>query len=158
MALSPSTTQFPEVNEGDTFSQTVTYIDLVDAPSEEGGSSPEAVEVTINSVTSSINDSYITIQHTNNVVTISGKYTSAFPGKSFKYIPKGGGLEVTAPYESVPAEINALITFTPVSTQSVTVTYTVNTNIGSATITQVVKNTWDTGKAQMIEVLSRGSL
>lgn len=162
MALTPSTTTFPVITEGVQFTQTVSYLteDTVTPPggSEEGGGTePTLVPVAVTSVISSIVDPAITITTVDNTVTISGMYTMAFPGKSFEYIPVGSEATTTSSYEQVPAHITALITFNPVTVLTTTVTYTVNTEAGSATITQVVNNTWDAGKAQMQNVLSRGT-
>ncbi len=163
MALTPSTTTFPVITEGVQFTQTVSYLteDTSTPPgggSEEGGGTePTLVPAIVTSVTSSISDPAITITTVDNSVTISGMYTMAFPGKSFEYIPIDSTSTVTSSYEQVPAHITALITFNPVTVLTTTVTYTVNTEAGSATITQVVNNTWDAGKAQMQTVLSRGT-
>ena len=162
MALTPSTTTFPVITEGVQFTQTVSYLteDTSTPPeggSEGGGTEPTLIPAVVIDVTSSIIDPAITITVVDNSVTIAGMYTMAFPGKSFEYIPVGSDATVTTSYEQVPAHITALITFNPVTVLTTTVTYTVNTEAGSATITQVVNNTWDAGKAQMQTVLTRGT-
>lgn len=161
MALTPSFTELSPVNEGQTFSESVTFND------EEAGAPPAEGEppgagtstpVTITSVTSSIVDSTIVITIADNVVTISGAYNNAFPGKTFKYIPKGHPEQlVVVPFNEIPAEIDALTGYNPVGSTSTTILYTVITSSGTATISQVVKNNWDAGKAQMLNALSRGA-
>ena len=161
MALTPTTTVFAPVFEAAEFSESVTYFN-----EEAGTTDPETGEtapgtslpVEIKSVTSSVQDSTIKIVINNNTVTISGAYNNAFPGKTFKYIPKGDPKSLlTVPFNEIPAEIDALTGYNPVRTTSTTVIYTVTTDVGSATITQVVNNNWDTGKAQMKNALARGA-
>ena len=160
--LTPALTVFPPVDEGQPFTQTVTYTVEVAAPPTEPPTEPpppgESFPVVITSVTSSIVDPSIVIEIQDNKVTITGPYSNAFPGKTFKYIPKGQpGVFVTVPFIEIPAEIDALTTYNPATTPSTTVTYTVETDAGSATITQVVNNNWDAGKALMLTALSRGA-
>jgi hypothetical protein len=160
MALSPTTTEFAEVDEGQEFSESVSYNDVeAGEPDPETGEPGEGTStpVTIESVISSIEDPSITIEISENTVTITGPYNNAFPGKTFKYIPLGQpGSLITVPFNEIPSEIDALTGYNPVGVLSTTVTYTVTTSAGSATITQVVNNNWDAGKAQMLNALSRG--
>ena len=156
--LTPATTEFDPVNEGAAFSNSVTYTLEISAPPEDPPVPGESFPVEIISVTSSIVDPSIVITIVGNVVTITGPYTNAFPGKTFKYIPKGQpGVFVTVPFIEIPAQIDALTTYNPVTSPSTTVTYTVETDAGTATITQIVNNSWDAGKALMLAALSRGA-
>jgi hypothetical protein len=153
MALFPTTTDFSPVDEGQNFTESVTYND-VEGEDPGGISTP----VVIDSVTSSIDDSSITISVVDNTVTITGPYNNAFPGKTFKYIPLGQpGTLLTVPFNEIPSQIDALTGYNSVGTLSTTVIYTVVTSSGSATITQVVNNNWDAGKTQMLNALSRGA-
>lgn len=158
MSLTPASTTFPTVREFlDQFSQSVSYVDEVASGDPEGGSS--TTPATINSVTSSLSDAGVTIHYAGNTVTISGHYTEAFKNKTWEYVPyqhpeqKISG----AFYQDIPEKIDSLISFNPEKTVQTTVTYTVNTDAGSATITQTVRNDWDAGKAQLFAVKARGA-
>lgn len=160
--LTPSSTEFDPVDEGQAFEQSVTYTLEVAPPPEDPPADPptpgESFPVVIESVTSSVVDPSIVITIEENTVTIKGPYTNAFPGKTFKYIPVGQpGVFVTVPFIDIPSKIDALTTYNPATTPSTTVTYTVVTDAGIATITQTVNNNWDAGKALMLTALSRGA-
>jgi len=157
MALEPAKTVFADVEEFlSEFSQSVTYNDVAAGAGEE--SPPTVTPVTITSVSASHTDPGIKIEFSGNNVTISGKYTTVFPNKSFAYIPyKNPPTPVQGvAYADIPAKIDTLVSYTPDKTVETTVTYTVNTSGGSATIEQKVTNNWDAGKAQMLEAQSRG--
>ena len=106
-----------------------------------------------------INQGADQVNFQNNIVTVSGKYSNAFPEKKFSYIPtENKQALITVSFDLVPSSIYTLITFTPASTNSREITYTVVTSAGTATITQNVTTSWDVGKAQMYDVLARGEL
>lgn len=158
MALEPALTVFPDVEELlDEFSQSVSYNDVsVDPISGAPSSSP----ANITGVTASHEDAGITIEFSGNTVTISGKYLEAFTNKTWTYIPKGqtpNEIVEGVSYTDIPEEIEVLTSYFPDKTISKLVTYSVQTSAGSASIEQTVTNNWDTGKAQMFEVLDRGS-
>jgi hypothetical protein len=158
MALTPATTTWPDVPEFQEFSQSVSYMDEV-AGDPETGSGGSSSPATVISVTSSLPDNTIIINFQNNIVTVSGKYSNAFPEKKFSYIPtENKQALITVSFDLVPSSIYTLITFTPASTNSREITYTVVTSAGTATITQNVTTSWDVGKAQMYDVLARGEL
>jgi hypothetical protein len=157
MALTPATTTWPDVPEFQEFSQSVSYMDEVAGDPETGGGSSSPA--TVISVTSSLPDDTIIINFQNNTVTISGKYSNAFPEKKFSYIPtENKQALITVSFDQVPSSIYTLIKFAPAITNSKEITYTVVTSAGNATITQNVTTSWDVGKAQMYDVLARGEL
>jgi hypothetical protein len=159
MSLTPETTVFDAVDEGQSFTYTVVYTneaEAVDPPPETPPETPP--DPIIESVVSSVEDSTINIEFVDNTVTISGSYNNAFPGKTFEYIPKGKqGTIISVPFNQIPLEIDALVKYNAVAATSTTVTYTVITDSGTATISQLVKNNWDAGKAQMLTALARGA-
>jgi hypothetical protein len=161
MALSPTTTEFSPVDEGQEFTESVTYNDVESGEPDPDTGEPgpgQSTPVTIETVSSSVEDPSITIDIVDNTVTITGPYNSAFPGKTFKYIPLGQpGTLLTVPFNEIPSQIDALTGYNPVESLSTTIIYTVTTSAGSATITQVVNNNWDAGKTQMLNALSRGA-
>ncbi len=160
MPLKPATTDLGSTYEGIEFSNTITYVDeTILSSGGDAGVTTTETPITITSVTSSSPDPTIKIEVKDNSVTISGKYSAAFPGKKFEYIPTDDPTKtVTATYEQVPKSIMALIKFTAPLETSIVVTYTVKTSVGDATITHTVLNLWDVGKAQMADVLARGSI
>jgi hypothetical protein len=146
MSVTPEFTEFSAVDEGQSFSQSVTYNNV-----EEG------IPIIIQSVQSSIEDSSIQIEINGNTVIVTGPYNNVFPGKTFEYVPLGEpGKFLTVSFDEIPEKIDTLTTYNPVSTTSINVIYTVSTDAGIATINQTVNNTWDSGKAQMLNALSRG--
>lgn len=159
MALKPATTDFGSINESVEFTRTVTYADETVTSGGDAGDTTTSVPVTITSVTSSSSDPTIKIEFKDDAVTISGKYSAAFPGKKFEYIPANDPTAlISSSFEQVPKSIMALIKFTAPLETSIVVTYTVKTSAGDATITHTVLNLWDVGKAQMLQVLARGSI
>lgn len=113
------------------------------------------VPATITGVTASLSLEGVTVTTGSGTVTLSGKYTNIFTGKTFQYLIKQTDPLVSTDYISIPPKIYALIEFGPDKTLSKTNTITINTSTGSTSVTQEVKNNWDTGKAQMLEVLAR---
>lgn len=149
MAVTPPSTTFSTVEEviGE-FSESVSYYD-----------STTSLAAGVNSVTASQSDPGITISISGNTVTVSGRYTQIFTDKTWTYIPRGQTPEEIVEgvyYSEIPIEIEALTSYFPDKSVSRLVTYSVSTTAGSATIEQTVTNNWDTGKAQMYEVLARG--
>jgi hypothetical protein len=136
-----------------TFSQSVSYTEFDSILNI-------TVPATITQVTPSYQDPGIDINVTNGTVTISGSYLQAFVNKTWNYIPKGETpTEIIQGvlYNQIPQEIEALITYSPDSTVSRLVTYTVQTATESAVIEQTITNNWDIGKAQLYVVLDRES-
>lgn len=129
-----------------TVSISVTDLDLLGAE----------VPATITGVSASLGLDGVTVSISPGTVTLSGKYINIFTNKSFDYLTKQTDSLVSSDYISIPSKIYALITFVPDKTLNKTNTITITTSSGSTTVTQVVRNNWDTGKAQMLDVLARG--
>lgn len=159
MSLKPATTDLGSINEGVDFSHTISYVDETVVSGGDSGDVSTEEPVTVTSVTSSSPDPTIKMEFKDGDVTISGKYSAAFPGKKFEYIPSDDPTKlISVSFEQVPKKIMALIKFTAPLESSIVVTYTVKTAAGDATITHTVLNSWDAGKAQMLDVLARGSI
>lgn len=143
-----SPTILTPADEFTNFSVSVSVTDL--------GPLGEAIPATVTGVTASLGLDGVTVTTVSGTVTLTGKYTNIFTGKTFQYLTKQTGPLVSTDYITIPPKIYALIEFGPDKTLSKTNTITINTSTGSTTVTQIVKNNWDTGKAQMLEVLARG--
>jgi hypothetical protein len=158
MSLEPALTVFPTVEEVlDEFTQSVSY-NTVSVDPITGD--PSNVPASVTSVTPSQEDPGISIEISGNTVTISGKYLEVFTDKTWTYIPQGqtpNEIVENVFYNEIPQEIEVLTSYFPDKTVSKLITYSVNTSAGSAVIEQTVTNNWDAGKAQMFEVLDRGS-
>lgn len=147
MAVAPSLTTLSDTDEFVTLSETITYTDSSLTP-------PEVPIIT--SVTPDVADTGITISFVSNQLTISGQYTNVFTNKNFQYVPLNEPTNlVTVNYDSVPAEIDALIKYSPDALETKKITYTVVTSSGNATVEQTVTNSWDRGKDQMFDILGR---
>jgi hypothetical protein len=150
MSLTPAQTNLPSVYESQKFSYNVGYT---------AGLGLLTADPRVVSVESSLDDPGITVSFNTSTVTIAGEYTRAFPNKRFTYIPVDNTkLSITTSYGEIPESIYTLTGYQPVGRESITVTYTVASNLGSATINQEVLNSWDQGKAQMLNALAKGVL
>lgn len=116
----------------------------------------DELPATVTGVTASLGLEGVTVNIGTGSVTLSGKYTNIFTGKSFDYLVKQTDSITSTDFISIPKKIYALIKFGPDKTLSKTNTITINTATGSVAVTQIVRNNWDSGKAQMLEVLARG--
>jgi hypothetical protein len=146
MALIPAEITLLTVEEFDDFSVSVSFTD------SETLLPAEIVQVQPSLVNNSIE---ILISGSN--VIIQGFYSEIFTEKTFQYIPiEDESQLVTSFLPDVPESIFALIKYTADNRLSKTITYTVVSTSGSAIISQTITNNWDSGKLQMLNILSRG--
>lgn len=146
--VSPST--LTTVQEFQVFTQSISVEDV-------GILGP--VPATVTGVAANLSTAGVTINFSGSSVTLTGKYTNIFTEKTFEYLVNEPQEIVTVtPYQNIPAKIYVLTQFNPSTILSKTITYTISTTSGSASVTQVIQNNWDTGKSQMLEALSRGSV
>lgn len=138
------------VEEFQIFTQSITVEDT-------GISGP--IPATVTGVSANLSTEGLTINYSGSNVTISGKYINIFTEKTFEYLVTEPQEQVTVTdYQNIPSKIYVLTQFNPSTILSKTITYTISTTSGSASVTQVIRNNWDTGKSQMLQALSRGSV
>ena len=119
----------------------------------------EPIAATVTGVSANLSTEGLTINYSGSNVTISGRYINIFTEKTFEYLTTEPQKEVDiTPYQDIPPKIYALTQFNPSKILSKTITYTISTTSGSASVTQTIQNNWDTGKAQMVQAVSRGSV
>jgi hypothetical protein len=117
------------------------------------------VPATVTGVTANLSTEGLTINYSGSNVTISGRYVNIFTEKTFEYLVTEPQEEVTVTsYQDIPSKIYALTQFNPSKILSKTITYTISTTSGSASVSQTIQNNWDTGKSQMLQALSRVSV
>ena len=140
MAWTPSTTTLyviDQLNEFVNFTQSISYVDLVELPEETW-------EVTISA--SEINE---TVSTTGN--TIQGFYSNTFDGFSITYLEKTGSYNTVVNWDDI-SNAKELVSYRPSMQQIKTYTYTATaiSNLTETVVTQdytiVVTNNWDTGK------------
>jgi hypothetical protein len=146
MPISPSETILTTVEELEEFSASANYIDTDTLlPAEILSVEPSQIDPGIEIIVSGSN------------VTIQGNYAQVFTDKTFQYIPIDDETRlVTSSLTEVPENIFALIKYSPDTKLSKLITYSVISESGNATISQTVTNNWDSGKSQMLNILSRG--
>lgn len=117
------------------------------------------VPANVTGVSATLSTDGVTISYSGSTVSFTGRYTNIFPEKTFEYLVTEPQEEVTVTnYDEIPSSIYVLTQYNPAGILSKTITYTISTSSGSATVTQTVRNNWDSGKAQMLAAQSRGTV
>lgn len=110
---------------------------------------PSHSEDTVDILVTGINSALVT-------VTISGAYESVFNDKLWQYKPTINAPVVsTQSNEDLPDSFFALTRYRPDSRSSITITFDVETNLGSGQVSKTITNDWSTGLGTFLTVLNR---
>lgn len=89
-------------------------------------------------------------------VTIAGKYNTVFDQKFWQYKNTiDASVTTVTSTSSIPEIFFALTRYNPDQRRTITVSYTITTNLGSVVVTKDILNDWDSGKAIFQQILSR---
>lgn len=117
----------------------ITYCTVTPSHSEDG----------VDILVTGINSTIVT-------VTISGAYDSVFNDKLWQYKPTiDDSVVSTTANSEIPESFFALTRYRPDNRSNITITYNIETNLGSGQVTKLITNDWSTGLNTFLAVLNR---
>lgn len=165
MPIKSTPSILPATNEGVSFNE-VLLIEEDLAIVEPSIENPNPLQPTPNQITycdvtashleSGVSITISALPSTQVTVTISGTYSNVFDQKFWQYKNTiDSPVTTVISTSSIPESFFALTRYNPDKRRTITLSYTITTNLGSLVVTKDILNDWDSGKITFQQILGR---